>query len=342
MNTLPKAVRILEEGVVIIDQTLLPERETWLSLTSVDAVIDAISRLAVRGAPAIGVAGAGAVWLAALETPDEGFEARFRRTCERIADARPTAINLRFAVERSRDIALLGAGPDDARRRAREAAESLLAQEDAASRAMGRHGASLIEDGERILTYCNTGWLATTGSGTALAAVYAAHADGKNIEVFACESRPLLQGARLTAWELGRAEIPVTLLCDNSVGLLMARGGVDRVLVGADRIARNGDTANKIGTYMVAVLAKRHGIPFHVVAPSTTFDRRMKDGSSIPIEERDASEVLYLKGVRVAAPGARAFAPAFDVTPAELVTSLVTERGIVKDVSERGISALIP
>ena len=342
MNSLPRAVRVLAEGIVIIDQTKLPEREVWLSLTTVDAVIDAIARLAVRGAPAIGVAGAGAVWLAALETPDDGFETRFRRTCERIADARPTAINLRFAVERSRDIALLAKSPDDARVRAREAAESLLEQESAASRAMGRWGSSLIAHGERVLTYCNTGWLATTGDGTALSAVYAAHNEGKNIEVFACESRPLLQGARLTAWEMVRAEIPVTLLCDNSVGILMARGGVDRVLVGADRIARNGDTANKIGTYMVAVLAKRHGIPFHVVAPATTFDRRIKDGRGIPIEERDESEVLTLRGVPVAAPGARAFAPAFDVTPAELITSIVTERGIIKDVDESGISAVVP
>ncbi len=339
MNELPHAVQLLSNTLRIIDQTALPDVERWLTLGSSTEVIEAIQRLAVRGAPAIGVAGAGAAWLAAMECRDSTFAEDFELRCRTIANARPTAVNLRYAVDRVRASVAGAASPNEARALARKTAEDLIRQEALASESMGRIGGALIEANEQLLTYCNTGWLATTGDGTALSVIYSAHRAGKNISVYSCESRPLLQGARLTAWELTRAGIPVTVICDNTVGIAMAMGRVNRVLVGADRIAANGDTANKIGTYMVAVLAKRHGVPFHVVAPTTTFDLTTPDGTAIPIEERDESEVLCMAGRRVAAAGARAFAPAFDVTPASLITSIVTERGVIEDISERGVRA---
>jgi methylthioribose-1-phosphate isomerase len=332
----------------MLDQTRLPLEVVELECRQVEQVEEAIKTLRVRGAPAIGIAAAYGMCLAAnqaLATPAT-FHASLERADRLLAASRPTAVNLFMALDRmrlcSQSLRSAGATPPAIAAALLLEAVAIHDEDREMCRAIGRHGAPLLPAHGGILTHCNAGALATSEFGTALGVITAAHASGKRLEVFVDETRPLLQGARLTAWELVRAGIPATLICDNMAARVMAEGRVQAVVVGADRIAANGDTANKIGTYMVAVLAKRHGIPFHVVAPTTTFDRRIKDGRGIPIEERDESEVLTLRGVPVAAPGARAFAPAFDVTPAELITSIVTERGIIKDVDESGISAVVP
>jgi methylthioribose-1-phosphate isomerase len=292
-----------EDGVLfLLDQTRLPADEVWLRCERPDEVAEAIRRLAVRGAPAIGVAAAYGLALAARD----GFE----DAAQLLAGARPTAVNLRWAVEQVR-----AAGPD----RALEAARAIEQREREATARIAEHGAALFQAGERVLTHCNTGALATTGSGTALGVIEAAWRGGCVEHVWVGETRPLLQGARLTAWELERVGIPFKVITDSSAGLLMARGQVDRVVVGADRIAANGDVANKIGTYALAVLAQRHGIPFVVAAPTSTIDPQTPTGADIPIEERDPAEV--------AANGFPAANFAFDITPAELVTALVTEEG---------------
>jgi methylthioribose-1-phosphate isomerase len=293
-----------EDGVLcILDQTLLPGEERCLSCESPEQVADAIRRLAVRGAPAIGVA---AAYGLALAPPE-----RFDEAAELLASARPTAVNLRWAIDQLRD-----AGPAGAL----EAARAIEARERDATRRIAEHGARLFAAGERVLTHCNTGALATTGFGTALGVIEAAWREGAVVHVWVDETRPLLQGARLTAWELDRLGIPFQVVIDSSAGLLMSRGLVDRIVVGADRIAANGDVANKIGTYPLAVLAQRHGIPFVVAAPTSTIDPDTPTGADIPIEERDPAEVV--------ANGFPAVNFAFDVTPAELVTALVTEEGV--------------
>lgn len=344
MERLPRTVTLDHAGdgaaeLVLLDQRALPEREECLRLRDWRAVIDAIRSLAVRGAPAIGIAGAAAVALWACNEGSsraadggcgqdtERFLELMGPVADEIAAARPTAVNLMWAVDEMRAAA---------RQAARVAAPSwhiadalfervkrLEAEDEAANRAIGANGAALLAPGSRVLTHCNAGSLATSFFGTALGVVYAAAEQGRIARVYADETRPVGQGARLTAWELSRVGIPVTLICDNMAASLMARGCVDAVVVGADRIAANGDVANKIGTYGVAVLARRHGIPFYVAAPISTVDLSLPDGSRIPIEQRDPSEVLPhpIEGVDV-------WNPAFDVTPAELVTAIVTERGV--------------
>ncbi|MDH3592326.1 MAG: S-methyl-5-thioribose-1-phosphate isomerase, partial [Planctomycetota bacterium] len=300
----------------ILDQTLLPGEERWLSLTTPDEVIEAISVLRIRGAPAIGVAGAYAMVLAAGTAED------VRAAASGIASARPTAVNLRWAVERM--LRVLDAAPADAPRAALEVEAKAIRDEDEKScRAIGRHGAALLGARANVLTHCNAGSLATAGYGTALGVIYAAVEAGKTIAVFADETRPLLQGARLTAWELARAGIDVTLLADSVAGSLLASGRIDAVVVGADRVAANGDVANKVGTYPVAVLADAHDVPFYVAAPRSTVDPLCPDGAAIPIEERGATEVTEGFGVRTAPEGVYVYAPAFDVTPARLVTALI-------------------
>ncbi|MDO4502945.1 MAG: S-methyl-5-thioribose-1-phosphate isomerase [Coriobacteriia bacterium] len=333
LGRLPRTVSVeQQDGRTVlryIDQRLLPGELKEVVTADWLQIVDAIKVLGVRGAPAIGVAGAAAcaVWAADPATSMDDFD----DAMERIANARPTAVNLRWAVERACAAAREAGAIDAARQGDRAPLAQVLFQEavaisredEAANRAMGAYGAELIEPGSRMLTHCNAGSLATSFYGTALGVIYAAAEQGKIAHVYADETRPLGQGARLTSWELAQAGVPVTVICDNMSASLMAAGKVDAVVVGADRITRNGDTANKIGTYGVAVLAKHHGIPFYVAAPTSTVDLSLADGSLIPIEERSADEVLPQS-----IPGVRVWNPAFDVTPADLITAIITERGV--------------
>jgi methylthioribose-1-phosphate isomerase len=320
--------------VRILDQTRLPGEEVWLELDRLDQLDEAIRTLRVRGAPAIGVAAALGCAMVAHGLRGQDGE-QVARAVEAAADqlgrTRPTAVNLFWALDRMRRALRARAGQPAEELRAALRAEALAIHADdvAACRALGVHGAALLPDPAVVLTHCNAGALATAGHGTALGVIRAAVEAGKRVRVFADETRPLLQGARLTAWELMRDGIEVTLVCDNMAGALMRRGGVDACVVGADRIARNGDAANKIGTYGLAVLARRHGIPFYVAAPFSTVDPTLATGEDIPIEERDPREVCELQGVRLAPAGVRVWNPAFDVTPAELIAALITERGVI-------------
>ena len=315
-----------ENRLELIDQTRLPAEEHWLGCTTAEEVADAIRRLVVRGAPAIGVAAAYGVVLGVRA--GDAFEA----VRDLLAATRPTAVNLHWALDRMGEVA--GDGERALLERAHEIAR---AQEQADTR-MAEHGAALIGNGERLLTHCNTGALATAGRGTAGGVIEAGFRAGRVAHVWVDETRPLLQGARLTAWELGQAGVPFQIVPDASAGALMARGLVDRVLVGADRIAANGDVANKIGTYTVAAMAARHGVPFHVVAPLSTVDPSSSTGDEIEIEQRDGDEVTSVLGVRVAPDGAGAMNLAFDVTPHELVTSIVTEGGVLEPPYEEAIA----
>jgi len=296
----------------------------------------------VRGAPAIGAAAAYGLALGAgnLKCVDPGeFLAGVEGIAARLAATRPTAVNLNWALERmlARLRSALPADPEELIRVMRSEAESIYREDLAGNMKMGRFGAELIPDGARILTHCNAGALATAGYGTALGVIRAAHEAGKRISVYADETRPLLQGARLTAWEMVQEGIPVTLITDNMAGYLMATGGVDLVVVGADRIAANGDAANKIGTYGVAVLAREHGLPFYVAAPFSTVDLRLQSGAGIPIEERDPGEVTHIAGKRLAPEGVKVWNPAFDVTPARLITAIVTDRGVLYPPYEKSL-----
>jgi methylthioribose-1-phosphate isomerase len=316
-----------------LDQTRLPRETVWRETADPAEVREAIRSLQIRGAPAIGIAAAFGLAAAAARAPARD-PAALRRQVEETADflatARPTAVNLFQALDRMRACARGSAAPTADALRADLAREALaLREEDAAmGRAIGRHGATLLKDGAAVLTHCNAGGLATSGFGTALAPVYAAAEQGLRIRVFADETRPLLQGARLTAWELMRAGIEVTLICDSMAAQVMREGRIDLVLVGADRIAANGDAANKIGTYSLAVLARAHGIPFYVAAPTTTIDWTLPDGSGIPIEQRDAREVTESFGLRTAPEGVAVYNPAFDVTPADLIRGILCEHGL--------------
>jgi methylthioribose-1-phosphate isomerase len=330
----------------MIDQTLLPLEIRVLSLTRVEDVEDAIRRLAVRGAPAIGLAAAYGVVVAIQNVDDEddlAFAQAFRKAKDLLAASRPTAVNLFHVLDDMEAVRASVAGkPVDEQKQALLARAHEIYEEDrAACREMGRLGAERIVEGGAYLTHCNAGGLATADYGTALSVFFAAQEAGKTFEVFADETRPLLQGARLTTWELLRRRIPVTLLCDNAAGWLMAQGKLDGVFVGADRIAANGDTANKIGTYTVALLAKAHGVPFHVVAPTSTIAPETPDGESIPIEERSSKEITEGFGKRTAPEGVATFSPAFDVTPANLVTALITEKGVIEAPDEAKIRALL-
>jgi len=324
----------------LLDQTLLPAEERIIDIPDVHTLEDAILRLAVRGAPAIGCAAAFGVVLCAHETvgdiSDPGWKANFDARCHHLAETRPTAVNLRWAVERCQKVAHAAL----ANKKSRADLAALLEQEalnilDEDRRMcdqIGKHGAALFEGKREItlMTHCNAGALATGGSGTALSVMYAAQAAGIRVKAFADETRPLLQGARLTAWELARAGVDVTVICDNMAASVMRAHKPDACIVGADRIAANGDTANKIGTYGLAILAKHHGIPFYVAAPYSTFDLTLPNGAGIPIEERKRAEVAEPYGKLCVPPNAKVFNPAFDVTPAELITAIITDRGVLK------------
>ncbi len=329
----------------MIDQRVLPARFEYVRYGSAADVAQGIRLMVVRGAPAIGCAAAYGV---ALESGQlrcasrDAFVAGMEDGFSVLAASRPTAVNLFWALERMR-----GVWQTNSHRPLPEIADCLLAQahEIAAqdvriNRAMGAHGAALLPDGSRVLTHCNAGALATAGHGTALGIIRSAVQAGKRVSVIADETRPFLQGARLTAWEMLQEEIPVTLITDNMAGHLMSRGDVDAVVVGADRVAANGDVANKIGTYMVAVLARRHNIPFYVACPLSTIDLAIHDGGQIPIEERAGDEVTGFRECQWAAEGVRVRNPAFDVTPAELVTALITERGVLLQPDHKGIANL--
>lgn len=326
-----------KDGAVrLLDQSRLPSHVEFVDCRDYRAVAQAIRELKVRGAPAIGVTAAMGVALGAqsLNVDDyQTFVKQIGAICDHLAASRPTAVNLFWAIARMKDrlVSLKGKTMAEIKHALILEAQAILDEDIALCKAMGRHGATVIQTGQTILTHCNAGALATAGYGTALGVIRAAWEQGKQIRVIADETRPVLQGARLTAWELMQDNIPVTLITDNMAGSLMRQGKIQVCVVGADRIAANGDVANKIGTYSVAVLARAHGIPFYVAAPYSTIDLATKTGADIPIEERNALEVTSIHGSHPVAPtGVAVFNPAFDVTPAELITGIITERGIFK------------
>jgi methylthioribose-1-phosphate isomerase len=331
----PETIRWAGDGraIDIIDQRALPEREHRIQLHSAEEVAHAIRTLSVRGAPAIGVAAAMGVAVEAAHAAalaPEMFRQQIRDAIALLAGTRPTAVNLFWALERMQHCAEQQAGSENAAvaRLLHDEASSILAQDQAMCRAIGEHALELFPESATILTHCNAGALATAGIGTALAAVYLAHDRGRNVRVFADETRPALQGSRLTAWELQRAGIDVTVLADGAAGSLLKEGTIDLVIVGADRIAANGDVANKIGTYPLALLAHFHRVPFYVAAPSSTVDLATPGGAEIPIEERSADEIRRGFGSLTAPANAQVYAPAFDVTPADFITAIITEKGV--------------
>jgi methylthioribose-1-phosphate isomerase len=325
-----------EGRIKIIDQTLLPVEEVYLERDNYKDIAADILRLAVRGAPAIGVAGALGVVVGMqpeLRLSPAAFRARLDEVSAELASTRPTAVNLSWGVERVRRAAqaLDEATPVETLLATleREAVE-IMHEDRRLCRSIGEHGARLIPEGGRVLTHCNAGALATAGIGTALAPIYVVRESGRKLSVWVDETRPLLQGARLTAWELMLGGVDATLICDNMAASLMAAGKVDLVITGADRIAANGDTANKIGTYGVACLAERHGVPFYVAAPFSTFDPAIPDGSYIPIEQRSRDEIVTPRGAQFAPEGVKVYNPAFDVTPAQLIRAIITDRGVIE------------
>ncbi len=331
-----------DDTVIMIDQTRLPGEEVYNTYTDFKSVADAIRGMIIRGAPAIGVAAAMGVALGAREIIADTHESFFRQlenVCDVLARTRPTAVNLFWGIERMKRVAEQNRDKNlDKIRESLKKEAIRIEQEDLTiCRNIGKWGATLIPEGATVLTHCNAGGLATAGYGTALGVIRAAHEAGKKIQVFADETRPWLQGARLTAWELLKDGIPTTLISDNMAGFFMSKGEITCCVVGADRIAANGDTANKIGTYSVAVLAKENNIPFYVAAPVSTLDLTLADGSKIPIEERPGIEVTHIKGIAIAPEGVNVRNPAFDVTPARFITAIITENGIVKDDYRAGL-----
>lgn len=346
---LPKTIEWvggLDGHVALIEQTRLPGELVILDVGDVEKMWDAIRRLAVRGAPAIGV---GAAMGAVLGVRDfqgadcAAFLAQLDKVCQYLGTARPTAVNLTWALGRlqAKARAATTASVGELKQLLLDEAKLIRDEDEAMCRAIGQHGESLVAEGAGVLTHCNAGSLATAYYGTALAPLYSAHEKGRIFRVFADETRPLLQGARLTAWELQQAGIDVMLLCDSMAGALMKAGKVTLVITGADRIAANGDTANKIGTYSVALLARAHSIPFYVAAPSSTFDLSIPDGSHIPIEERGADEIRRGFGTLTSPNDVPCYSPAFDVTPAELIRGIVTERGMIEPVNTAAIRGLL-
>lgn len=325
-----------DDRLDLLDQRLLPEEIVYLPLTTVEEVWEAIRHLKVRGAPAIGITAAYGVVLASRDERGgvSDWLARVLKAAEYLATSRPTAVNLFWALERmsakAKTLAESGRDLETCKRELLEEAVAIQREDEETCRLIGEHALTLLKDGMGVLTHCNAGGLATAKYGTALAPIYLAKERGIDIRVFADETRPVLQGARLTAFELQQAGVDVTLICDNMAGMVMSKGWVDAVIVGTDRVAANGDVANKIGTYSVAVLAKAHGIPFYVACPLSTIDLGTPTGAEIPIEERSAEEVTEGFGKRTAPRGVKVFNPAFDVTPAEYVTAIITEKGIVR------------
>jgi len=326
-------------GVVMIDQTRLPREEVYVTCTTYQEVANAIRSMVIRGAPAIGVAAAMGV---ALGMQTLSTEADFAQICETLAGTRPTAVNLFWAIDRMKRVydEVKDLPIEEVRRQLKDEAIRIRLEDIAINEAIGRNGADLIPDEKTVLTHCNAGALATAGYGTALGVIRAAVASGKRVDVFADETRPFLQGARLTVWELQHDGIPATLITDNMAGHFLHSGRIGAVVVGADRIAANGDVANKIGTYSVAVLAKENGVPFYVAAPISTLDLSLASGDGIPIEQRAASEVTHVQGVAMAPEGVKVENPAFDVTPHRYVSAIITERGVARAPYTESLRAL--
>jgi len=339
-----KAIEWLGDRVRILDQTRLPQEELYLELGDYQDMASAVVELKIRGAPAIGIAGAYGIALGVLKIEIKSkkeFLDRLRDISHTIASTRPTARNLFQAIDRMQAVAEAGDDVDQIKKALVDEAIKIHTEETEATMRLSQLGAELIGDNFTILTHCNTGPLATGGYGTALGVIIYAGEQGKRLKVFATETRPLLQGARLTAWELKRANIPVTLITDSMAGYFISQGKVDCVIVGADRIAANGDTANKIGTYTVAVLALENGIPFYVAAPTTTIDPSLASGKEIPIEQRSREEVTHIRGVTIAPDGIEVANPAFDVTPHHYITAIITERGIIREPYGEGMKRVV-
>ncbi|HCS54698.1 S-methyl-5-thioribose-1-phosphate isomerase [Rubinisphaera sp.] len=330
----------------LLDQTKLPTETTFLECETPEDVYGAIKRLSVRGAPAIGVSAAYGIIVGlrdVIQADRATFDQQFNKVCTYLAESRPTAVNLFWAIDRMQKLAKSESqlDPTAMRKRLLEEARIIDAEDREMCDAIGRFGAELIPQGAGVLTHCNTGALATAGMGTAFSVLYSAHKQGKNIHVYADETRPLLQGARLTAWELLQHGIPGTLICDSMAAWVMKEGKIQAVVTGADRIAANGDSANKIGTYSVAVLAKAHNIPFYIAAPSSTFDLSLATGEEIPIEQRDSAEITHGYGKQTAPLEIETYNPAFDVTPAKYIAGLITERGVIQPVTTEEIAKVI-
>jgi methylthioribose-1-phosphate isomerase len=337
-----ETIQWTDRGVVMIDQTRLPLEERYVTCTTYQEVAAAIRDMVIRGAPAIGVAAAMGVAIGVLHCDEASLDSQMNVICETLARTRPTAVNLFWGIDRMRRLydSLRGQPIADIRRRLVEEAILVREEDIAINRAMGQHGAPLVPDHKTVLTHCNAGALATAGYGTALGVIRAAVESGKQVDVFADETRPFLQGARLTVWELQQDSIPTTLITDNMAGYFMRSGRIGCVVVGADRIAANGDVANKIGTYSVAVLARENGVPFFVAAPISTLDLTLPSGDHIPIEQRAAAEVTHVFGHPVAPPGTAVENPAFDVTPARYVSAIITERGVARAPYEQSLQEL--
>ena len=341
-----KTIEWKNNMVVMIDQRLLPNEEVYRTYMDFLDVAEAIREMVIRGAPAIGVAAAMGIALGAIDIKSKErkeFVKQFNHICNVMAHTRPTAVNLFWAIDRMKRV--VKENPklkaDELKERLVEEAKRVYEEDIEINRQMGRHGSKLIKNRATVLTHCNAGALATAGYGTALGVIRAAIEEGKKIKVFADETRPFLQGSRLTAWELMKDGIDTTLITDNMSGYMMKKGLIDAVIVGADRIAANGDVANKIGTYSVAVLAKEHKIPFYVAAPISTIDLKIKSGDSIPIEERDIREVTHIKDIPIAPNAVKVKNPAFDVTPNRLVTAIITEKGIARKPFGKSIGRLV-
>ncbi len=343
MKTHPKVETLSWHGgsdgyLIMIDQTLLPNELVDLECRDVETVWQAIKRLSVRGAPAIGIAAAYGVVIGMQDLQGKKFNERFAEVSKYLAESRPTAVNLFWALDRMQDVVESAKGSDDDKRQELLNEALTIHEEDRQMcHAIGKFGAALLEDGDNVLTHCNAGGLATAEYGTALSVFFTAQDEGKKIGVFVDETRPLLQGARLTSWELMQRGIEATLICDSMAAQVMREGKINAVITGADRVASNGDAANKIGTYSVAVLARHHGIPFYVAAPSSTFDMSIASGEEIPIEQRDSAEITEGFGKRTAPEGVTVYNPAFDVTPAEYIAAIITEKGVVEPVNRENI-----
>ncbi|MGH7852630.1 MAG: S-methyl-5-thioribose-1-phosphate isomerase [Candidatus Binatia bacterium] len=334
-----KTIEWRNDRVIMLDQRLLPHREVYRVCRDYNQVAAAIRQMMIRGAPAIGVAAAMGVALGAIKAPAKTFDRSFERILVTLGKTRPTAVNLFWALQRMRQVYLghRSQGVDIVKRALKEEAQKIYKEDIAANRQLGKHGVALLRNAKHIMTHCNAGALATAGYGTALGVLRALKESGKVFEVFVNETRPFLQGARLTAWELKKEKIPATLITDNMAGSLMQNGKVDAIVVGCDRVAANGDVANKIGTYTLAVLARRHGIPFYVAGPTSSFDVDCASGKDIPIEQRDPKEVSHICGKAVAPKGTRVFNPAFDVTSQDLVTAIITEKGVINPPYQQNI-----
>jgi methylthioribose-1-phosphate isomerase len=338
-----ETIQWTDAGVVMIDQTRLPLIEAFVTCRTYQEVAQAITTMVIRGAPAIGVAAAMGVALGVLQASEATLDSEFETICSTLAATRPTAVNLFWAIDRMQRLyaSLRGRPIDEIRAALVREARQIYLDDIAINRAIGANGAVLVPDGKTVLTHCNAGALATAGYGTALGVIRAAVAAGKHIDVFADETRPFLQGARLTVWELQQDNIPVTLITDNMAGHFLHSGRIGCVVVGADRIARNGDVANKIGTYAVAVLAHENGVPFYVAAPVSTLDLTLTSGDRIPIEQRPSREVTEIFGTEVAPSGTAVQNPAFDVTPARYVTAIITEMGVARPPYATSLPALL-